>query len=80
MPVGDMAAEMGTPEVPVILHHSVGDTSTESTNSQVFAEALKADGRSHVFYSYDGADHYFAGAARELAADRDVEFFRSLSE
>jgi len=80
MSVRDTAAKTGMPEIPLILHHSVGDTSTASANSQVLAEALLADGRSHVFYSYDGTDHYFAGATRELAADRDAKFFRSLGE
>ena len=78
MSVGETLAENGTPEVPVVLHHAVEDASTTSSNSEVFAEALEADGRSPVFYSYDGADHYFEGAARELAADRDATFFRSL--
>ena len=80
MPVGDTLAEHGLPEVPVILHHAVGDASTASSNSQVFAEALKAGGRTYTFHSYDGAEHYFEGAVRELAADRDAEFFGLLSK
>ena len=80
MPVGDKVSETGIPEVPVILHHAVGDTSTASSNSQAFAEALEAGGRRPVFYSYEGADHYFEGAVRELAADRDTAFFHSLRE
>jgi dienelactone hydrolase len=78
MPVGDTLARTGIPEVPIVLHHAVGDTSTASSNSQVFAEALEAGGQLPVFYSYDGADHYFEGATRERAADRDATFFRSL--
>lgn len=78
MPVGDTVAKIGIPEVPVVLHHAVGDKSTASSNSQVFVEALETGGRPPVFYSYEGADHFFEGAARELAADRDAEFFRSL--
>ena len=80
MPVGDTLAENGLPEVPVILHHAVGDASTASSNSQVFAEALEAGGRTPTFHSYDGVEHYFEGAVRELAADRDAEFFRLLSK
>jgi len=80
MPVRDALTEIGLPEVPVILHHAVGDTSTDSTNSRAFAEALEAGRRPHVFHSYDGAEHYFEGAVRDLAADRDAIFFRSLSE
>ncbi|MDJ0938739.1 MAG: alpha/beta fold hydrolase [Woeseiaceae bacterium] len=63
---------------PVIVQHAVADASTPYSNSVSLAAALDAAGRLHAFHSYDNADHYFTGADRELAADRDAALFLSL--
>ena len=63
---------------PVMIQHSIGDTSTESSNSQKLADTLQAIEHPVTFHEYEGADHFFEGDMRELAADRDAEFFREL--
>jgi dipeptidyl aminopeptidase/acylaminoacyl peptidase len=62
---------------PVSIQHSIDDKSVEQFNSERLAEALEKQGHPHKYLSYDSSDHYFTGEMRELAADRDVEFFKS---
>ena len=76
--VEDLVPRFGELDAPVMIQHSIGDTSTESSNSRKLADALRAIEHPVTFYEYDGADHYFEGDTRELAADRDVEFFEEL--
>lgn len=80
MPVQDLASRSGEVKAPIMIQHSVSDTSTQSSNSQELADVLEAAGLPYEFHEYPGADHYFQGAVREIAADRDVAFFRSLTE
>lgn len=63
---------------PVVIQHSIGDTSTDHSNSIRLAEALRAIDHPHVFHSYDGDNHFFDEEVRNIAADRDTEFFQSL--
>jgi dienelactone hydrolase len=65
---------------PVLIQHSIGDKSVEHFNSERLAEALGKQGQPHQYLSYDSSDHYFTGEMRELAADRDAEFFKSSIE
>lgn len=76
--VEDLAPRFGELEAPIMIQHSIGDTSTESSNSQKLAEALQAIEHPVTFHEYEGADHYFEGDMRELAAARDVAFFREM--
>lgn len=62
---------------PVMIQHAKGDGSTAHSDSANLASALQAIDHPHVFHSYDSADHFFTGEIREIAADRDVEFFRA---
>lgn len=78
MPVDDLSSKLGELAIPLMLQHSVNDRSTAFGNSEKLAEMLAGNGQSYTFHRYDSADHYFAGEMRELAADRDVAFFRSL--
>ena len=74
----DLAPRFGELEAPIMLQHSIGDTSTEVSNSQKLADALQAIAHPVTFHKYEGADHYFEDDMRELAADRDAAFFREL--
>lgn len=68
---------LGGLKAPVIIHHATGDQSTGYRNSEEFAAALHRAGKAHAFYSYDSAEHFFPSDLRDLAAGRDVDFFRS---
>ena len=46
--------------------------------SERLAAQLHVAGLRYVFHSYAGNEHFFQGQAQQLAADRDVAFFRSL--
>ena len=76
--VDDLASRFAELEAPIMIQHSIGDTSAESSNSQGMADALRAIEHPVTFHEYEGSDHYFEGEMREKAADRDVEFFREL--
>jgi len=39
-----------------------------------------AAGLPYKFHEYPGADHYFEGEMRQLAADRDAAFFQAFME
>lgn len=62
---------------PAVIQHSIRDSSTDHSNSERLAEALRTIGHPYVFHSHDGDEHYFDEETRELAADRDADFFRS---
>lgn len=79
MPVDDLPFHAGDPGVPVMIQHSLYDQSTAFGNSEKLAEMLAGKGQLHFLHHYDSADHYFAGEMRELAADRDAEFFDNLT-
>lgn len=80
MSVDDVRPYFSELDGPLLIHHSVGDTSTDHLNSERLAEALRTIGHPHTFNSYDSEDHYFGAEMRELAADRDAEFFGTLLE
>jgi len=80
MSLQDLVPELNELKAPVMIQHSVGDRSTKNTNSQALANALEAAGLPYEFHEYAGADHYFEGADREVAANRDATFFRSLDD
>ena len=65
---------------PVILHHSITDPSAKYEWSERLAKELYLAGLHYMFYTYPGSDHFFQAEAREQAADRDAEFFRSLMD
>lgn len=71
--LGDLAELDG----PVNVHHAVGDEATPHSNSESLAAALERAGLLGEFNSVPGDDHYFTGEAREAAAQRDAELFRS---
>lgn len=78
MDVTDLASQYGHLDGAIMIQHSSGDKSTQHSNSEQLSTALSAIDHPHVHHSYDSDDHYFVGAMRELAADRDATFFRSL--
>jgi dienelactone hydrolase len=80
MSVEDLTPLPGELGAAVIIHHSVDDQSTDSTNGRALAVALAAAGLPHSLYEYEGSDHYFEAEIRELAADRDVALFNSIAE
>ena len=75
MPMDDLFADLGNVSLPIMIQHSVEDTSTAFGNSERFAEALAANDIGHEFHSYPGAAHYFDESTREQAADRDAAMF-----
>lgn len=78
MPVDDLADRVDELSAPLLIQHSVGDRSTAISNSKRLVQSLKSANHPHTFHTYPGAEHYFDGATRQRAADRDVEFFDSL--
>lgn len=63
---------------PIVMHHSIGDVGAKFEWSEHLARELYMAGLPYLFYTYPGRDHFFPAELREQAADRDVEFFRSL--
>lgn len=63
---------------PLILHHAVGDEGAPYGWSERLAKELYVTGHAYVFHSYPGTDHLLQGKSQQQAADRDVQFFRSL--
>ena len=80
MSTSDLQPYLGELNGPVIIHHAVGDTSTDHANSENLAEALRSSDHAHTLHSYESDKHFFEGGTRALAADRDAEFFRSLQD
>lgn len=78
MSVDDMRPYLRELDGPLLIHHATGDASTDHSNSERLAEALRTIDHPHTFNSYASDDHYFGSEMRELAADRDAELFRSL--
>jgi len=76
-PVNDLTADIGNLNIPPIIQQSINDQSTLFANSEDLADELAADGQPYAFHRYDSVDHYFEGAMREQAADRDAALFRS---
>jgi hypothetical protein len=64
--------------IPIILHHALGDSGARYEWSERLAALLHVAGLRYVFHTYPGSEHFFQGEAQQLAADRDVAFFRSL--
>jgi dienelactone hydrolase len=76
--LGDIRSRLDELSVPLMIQHAIGDTSTDSTNSDELAASLDQGSQAYEFHTYEGSDHYFEGEDRELAADRDAAFFGSL--
>jgi dienelactone hydrolase len=80
MSVVDLESRFGELDGPVMIQHAIGDKSTEHSNAQRLADALRATEHPFFHYTYDSSDHYFTGDERELAADRDAAFFSASIE
>lgn len=76
MNVTELADQFGEINGPVMIHHATGDQTTPHANSEMLAAALELAGHSVAQHSYAVDDHFFEGAQRELAADRDALLFR----
>jgi dipeptidyl aminopeptidase/acylaminoacyl peptidase len=77
MNVVDLADQFADLDGPVMIQHSQGDQSVDHDNSERLAAILQEIGHVHDYHLYEGDDHYFSGEMREIAADRDVDFFLS---
>ncbi len=77
--VEDLLDDLDELDCPVLLQHATGDRSTPYAGSTWLAAALARLGRPHAIFSYDSDEHFFTGAMREQAAERDADFFRSYS-
>ena len=80
MSLQDLLSRSGELNASIMIQHSSTDATTQSSNSQEFADALEAAGLPYEFHVYPGSDHYFEDLDRETAADRDAAFFQSLTE
>ena len=76
--IDDQSGRLDELTAPIVIQHSSGDKSTDHSNSERFHRALTSIDHPVTMYTYNGPHHYFEGGARELAANRDVAFFRSL--
>ena len=63
---------------PIIIQHAVGDRGAAYKWSERLAKELYMRGKKYEFFSYPGSDHLFQGEMMEQAAERDVQFFRTL--
>lgn len=63
---------------PIIIQHSVGDRGAAYKWSEQLAKELYMRRKKYEFHSYPGTDHLFQGEMMELAAQRDIAFFRPL--
>ena len=66
-------------DTPIIIHHSVDDTGAAYKWSQRLATELFVLGKTYEFWSIPGDAHLFDDKQMEVAADRDVAFFRSVA-
>lgn len=79
MDLADLTPQLGDIGGPVMIHHAAGDQATDPANSERLADALDSIHHPHTYHVYESDDHFFDGEVRELAAVRDVEFFRAVS-
>lgn len=63
---------------PIIIHHAVDDTGAAYGWSQRLAAELFVLSKTYEFWSVPGDAHLFDDEQMEIAADRDVTFFRSV--
>jgi dienelactone hydrolase len=75
--VVDLADQFGALDGPVMIQHADGDQSVDHDNSERLAANLQEIGHVHEYHLYESDDHYFLSEMRELAANRDVDFFLS---
>lgn len=76
----DPLARLGQLHAPLVLQHSRGDEGALFVWSSRIAQELYRLGKPYVFYAYPGADHFFEGADRLRAVERDAAFFRGLMQ
>ncbi|MCI0476927.1 MAG: alpha/beta fold hydrolase, partial [Anaerolineales bacterium] len=60
---------------PLIIHHGEADDTVPLQWSADLAEALRARGKTAMFYSYPGEGHVFAGWGWQLFSARTLAFF-----
>lgn len=72
------ASQLARLRAPVIIHHAIGDQSTDPLGSARLAAELRRLRKPYAFHSYPGTNHFFVGAEFDTAVARDVAFFRSL--
>lgn len=75
MPLDDLESRIDELQASMIIHHAAGDVATSVMNSQRLAADFERLGQPHVLHIYEGDDHFFEGSQRQMAADRDVDFF-----
>ena len=77
---GDPLRNLRYLQTPLVIHHAAGDVSALYDWSARLAGELHRRGLRYRFYSYDSSEHFFTGADREQAAQRDIAFFRRLMD
>jgi len=78
---GDPTGFIDQLEVPLIIHHAIGDIwGTPYAWSVELVTALRQNGREYEFFSYPGTDHLFREQQRSDAIERDMQFFKRRME
>lgn len=73
----DPMTNLGHLSAPLIIHHAVGDSSTDVHWSLRLAGELYRLEKSYQLHIYPGSMHFFEGEQRLQAAQRDIEFFQA---
>ena len=83
----DYSVEYGDPinfieelNVPLIIHHSIDDSSVPYMWSEGLVSRLFTHGKQFEFYAYKSSNHLFMDENRVLAFDRDTRFFNKYSK
>ena len=61
---------------PLAIHHAKHETVLPMQNASILAAALESLDKPHELHVYDSEAHLLTGADRELAINRDVQWFR----
>ena len=62
---------------PLIIHHARGDTSVPFSWSESLVVKLHQLEKEFEFYAYDSDMHLFNKENREIAVERDINFFNT---
>jgi dienelactone hydrolase len=74
---GDPLRFLDALETPVMLHHAQFDPEVAVEASLRLAGALARHHKPYELHTYASHDHFFNSPERELAVQRDVDFFRA---
>ena len=65
-------------QAPLIIHHALDDVGADYRWSMRLAKELSVRNKRYQFHTYAGSNHLFKDVEMQLAADRDIDFFRAI--